>query len=252
MTKFSIEPNRLKSFLSQVFAYKGSAITDQSIIDFTPNGVSVACLLNSTTLVYAKYNKTFFQDYESENKPFMVNETLIKEISYGYSGEKVYITITENEIQIKGDSKDDTVKIKIDAVNDEKRSPNSASTSDIGLLPNKINTDEPFTTICQIKTTVEALTKKISTENLNLTYENEVLKITLSDEIKSRERPLPVLQTTDKKQPFNLKFNTDAFQSLISQFTGEIWISINDLGIVFSQKNNDYSLSYALASIMED
>ena len=138
MVKITIEPTRLKKFLSQVLAYKsGAPIAESSLLVFSPKGVSVQCTLASDIILFAEYSDKFFMKFSCKSEEyFMATIRLIKDrLAYGFNGVKMSFTTDETDIYLVGEDTDDNVKEKLVVVDKNLVSPFSAQPSDLGLLP---------------------------------------------------------------------------------------------------------------------
>jgi len=97
MIEITLEPNRLKSMLSQVLKLKsGSSPVDSVLVNFSPKGAKVNTALTADIMVFAEYNKDFFKSIkvDSEEEQFMVNTELVKKrLAYGFSGETITMKV---------------------------------------------------------------------------------------------------------------------------------------------------------------
>jgi len=254
MFKISIEPNRLKSMLTQALKLKGGASpVDSVLITFSENGAKVRTALTKDTIVFANYYKSFFKTIEVEgDAEFMANTELVKKrLAYGFNGETITMQTDEEKLTITGEATDDKVTQKLDAINHEDKAPFEVEKTDIGLIPVKEGQIMKFA--FSVLVPVEKFTDALPYEQAVLTTnEKGEMFLNFKDELGERSRPIPYKTPNGKVEPTRILFNFKVFQELMSMFTGEVWLSGDKKKIVLSQTNSDYSLTYAFAPQKED
>jgi len=255
MIEITLEPNRLKSMLSQVMKLKsGSSPVDSVLINFTSEGAKVKTALTADVHVFAEYNKDFFKSIkvDSEEEQFMANTGLIKQrLAYGFGGESITMRTDEEKVTITGEKNDDIVTQRLDTINDEGVSNFSVEKTSIGLVPTK----EGKKTKCDftVLVPVEIFKDSLPYEHAILTT-NEAGEMWLSfkDETGSRRRPIIYKNPKANIKPTKIIFNYKTFQELISMFSGEVWISGSGVIILISQTSAEFSLTYAHAPMKEE
>lgn len=254
MFEITLEPNRLKSMLSQVLKLKaGSSPVDAVLINFTPDGAKVRTLLTADIMVFADYNKNFFKSIKVDGEEeFMANTELVKKrLAYGFGGESITMRTDEEKVTITGEQKDDTVTQKLDAINRDNIAPFGVEKQSIGLIPKR--GDKLMSFAFTVLVPVETFKDSLPYEHAILTT-NEDGKMTLSfkDETGSRKRPIIYKNPKADINPTKIIFNYKTFQELISMFSGEVWLSGDEKKIVISQTSEDFSLTYAHAPMKEE
>lgn len=249
MFKISVEPNRLKSMLSQALKLKGGASSvDSVLLTFSQEGAKVRTRLAADVLVFANYNKSFFKTLEvGGNGEFMANTELVKKrLAYGYSGETIHMQTDEEKVTITGEASDDIVTQKLDAINHDNDAPFEVRKTDMGLIPE--NDGKLMTFAFSVLVPVEKFTDALPYEEALLTTDEEgKMSLNFKDELGERSRPILYKTPRGKVEPTRILFNFKTFQDLISMFTGEVWLSGDQKKIVISQTNSDFSLTYTFA-----
>jgi len=268
MVKITVEPVRLQQLLKQSLAYGKSAITEKSIIKFTPDKVLVPCLLASDAIILAEYDKTFFNSIEcTEEELFMTTLTLVKNrLSHGFNGEKVTFTTDKEYVTVTGEGTDDTIKEKLDEIVEEKIAAMNGkllhwAITQVGIIPYTDPEETKFMPFdLQAMVEVARFSDLPEYEYVNFVFDGKTLTMKLSDQLGNRTRPLPIKNHAkenkivegltigeDKGPKFDYRYNMKLVTQLVSQFEGDVWLSFNNGMLIIGQKNKDYSVSYIAA-----
>ena len=254
MFEITLEPNRLKSMLSQVLKLKsGSGPVDSVLIKLTPEGAKVRTALTADIMVFANYNKDFFKSIKVENEEeFMANIGLVKKrLAYGFSGETITMRTDEEKVVITGEKTDDRVTQILDVVSHDRIAPFDVSKTSIGLIPEKDGKQMTFA--FSVLVPVETFKDSLPYEHAILTTnENSEMFLNFKDETGDRERPIIYKNPKAKIKPTKIIFNYKVFQELVSMFSGEVWISGDEKKILISQTSAEFSLTYAHAPMKEE
>ena len=254
MFEITLEPNRLKSMLSQVLKLKsGSSPVDSVLIKFTPEGAKVKTSLAADIMVFASYNKDFFKSIKVDGEEeFMANTELVKKrLAYGFSGETITMRTDEEKVIITGQAMDDRVTQKLDTISHDRDTPFGANETNIGLVPAKDGKQMTFS--FSVLVPVETFKDSLPYEHAILTT-NEVgeMYLNFKDETGDRQRPIIYKNPKAEVKPTKIIFNYKTFQELISMFSGEVWLSGSEKIILISQTSTEFSLSYAHAPMKEE
>lgn len=254
MFEITLEPNRLKSMLSQALKLKsGASPVDAVLIKFSPEGAVVKTALTADLYVFANYHPNFFKSIKVDGDgEFMANTELVKKrLAYGFSGESVTLKTDDEKIIITGQTTDDKVTQKLDAVSHNNDAPYGVKKTDIGLIPMKGEQQMSFA--FSVLVPVEKFADALPYEHaLLIMGEKGDLSLNFEDELGSRSRPIIYKTPQGEVKPTRVKFNFKVFQELMSMFKGEVWLSGDEKKIVISQTNADFSLTYAHAPMKED
>ena len=185
----------------------------------------------------------------------MFTQTLLKNrLAYGFAGEKVTVTIDKEKFTFTGSDLDDKVTETRTAINADKVSPYQYAPLEAGLMPQKVVGQEKkvMKFQYQVLVPVERFTDNLP-EQVIVTYNGKDLNLDFSDVMGTRKRLIPIKAThptslEDSKIESAVTFNFETLQQLITQFNGDIWLSINQSAVCISQVNVDYSLSYMFAA----
>jgi hypothetical protein len=264
MIKIVTEPNKLRSFISQVLGFKKSPLTDTSIVTFGSDKVVVTCAIASDIFVLAEYAKTYFDELIVQPVPeqLMITQTLLKNrLASGFSSDKITVETVNNQFRFTGSKFDDTTTENIESLNQDKIAPYAYIMTEVGLVPYKADDKKTMKFVYQVQVPVDKFMDTLP-EEVKIVFETKLevpegetepqrvstLNLEFKDTTGSRVRPIPILATHGEPKSCTVVFNFDVLQQLISLFTGNVWISVNDDAICISQMNKDYSLSYVFAS----
>lgn len=241
-----ITPLKLKKLCESVFNAKKS---DTSLIVFTPEGVMVNCLLSSDLLVLASFDKSYFATYEVQtNTELMITKTLIDEVNDGIKADKVKLEITPEHF-IMSNPAEGHIRVKIEAIDGEKKAPFSMAKTEVGLVAALDGKLSAFN--AQMLVPVDKFLGFKDVEFIRMIFDGQELRLEADKELSDKLQKVPIKRILPNAKPFNMMFQFDTLKSLISEFKGDVWISLNDTGISISQINEDYMLSYMFARIAE-
>jgi len=247
--KTQITPIRLKNMLVASFGNKKAQVSDAAIIQFTPEGVAVNCQLASDIYVLAKYNKSYFNEYQVPltNEFLMITKALMDEIDTGYTAEKINFETTDEHIVISEPS-EGRVRVQIEAVDKSKITPFELVNTEVGIVPGLDGKKSSF--IAQMLVSTDKF-MKVKAENVTLVFDGTEFTLELTKDLSDRTQKVTIVRLLPDAKPFRLEFILATLQGILSQFTGDVWLGINETGVCVSQKNADYSLTYLLGRLTE-
>jgi len=269
--KVEVEPQRLRNMFSQLLVYKGGGLVKSCPVVFTKNGVQVRAELAPDLMILANYSADYFIHYGvEENEPFTITESLLKErLAYGFKGEKVTLWTDDEYIYIEGEEKDDKVKEKLTETNIPPFPLPVVVDKNTGLTTLRRKRDEngniitkedgspelepmPFAVRVLIPTSLFSDLPSPSTHpNVKIEFKNQEGYLKLEDVLGSRKRPV-VYSKGLEVNDLSVTFDLELMQRIMSQFTGEVWLSLSESFAYISQKNKDYMLTYLMGAKYEE
>ena len=250
MFKITLEPKRLQSLISQVLALEGNASpVDANLITFNKEGAVVSAAFKSDMMVFAQYNKSFFKELEVDGDgEFMLSRDFyINRVSYGYNNSEFVTVRTDKEnIYLSGDANDDKTHNKLDAISHDNNTPGIVGKmTSIGLIP-ELN-EKLMTFDFTLLVPIDKFTSKTSYKDAVLDFNGKELNLRFSDETGGRDRPVPIKDSRGEGKAVTIPFNFEDLKRMMSQFSGEVWLSCDKKKIVMSQVNSDFALTYCLS-----
>lgn len=255
MIKATLEPNRLRAMLAQAMKLKGgSGPVDSVLLNFTKDGVKTQTALQADIMVFAEYNRGFFKELEvtEEVEQFMANTGLVKKrLAFGFKGESITMKTDAEKVTFTGQENDDVVTQRLDTIDETRVAPFGVEKTSIGLVPSQDGKVMPFA--FSILVAVDNFKDSLPYEHAVLTTTNDgKVSLSFKDETGSRERTVVYKNPTARIQETEIIFNYKTFQELIAMFSGEVWLSGDSTKIVISQTSNEFSLTYAHATMKEE
>lgn len=236
--KIVIEPTRLNRLLSTVLIYRGKPLLDSIVGEFKPNGVAFRDMKLEVAAVHAIYSPYYFMEYEAGNEEIPLTASLLNRLGWGFKDEKVTLMTSENHLVLKG-SKETYNEPLLDVEKGEFVL--KLKSSEYGFISVK----EPAV---RVLLTAEALSLP-SAEKYRLDCNGEELRVTIEDV--GRYTKTFKLSKKPILTELAVSFDGAYFQQMVGNLTGEVWLSLTEGGVVFSQKTKDFALSYLLSSLEE-
>jgi hypothetical protein len=253
LIKFVITPVNLTQLLNHALPTKALVSCP---IKFTPLSAKINFLSPSgKLLILADYTESgcYFIDYEANDDYFVFYQKLIKELKNGFrQSEKVTLWTDKQFVRIDGEAKDDKITMPITPFEDEmKVSPFQSIMTDQGLMPTKDGKVLSFNVHCLIS--VYLLFKNLpksrgSSDEFVFSWDGSELTLFVKTESVLRKRPLTPKKYVVQGEPLDAYFSMSLVQDLAKQFGGEVWLGIFEGGMVFSQTNSEYNLTYMLSA----
>jgi len=237
--KILIEPERLKRLLNAVLIYKGKPLLENVMGEFKTGGLQVKDCSLDVVAVEGMFAKKFFLEYEADDENVPLTKTLLEPLNTGFKDEKVEVFTDQNHIIIKGKTEtynEPLIDREVGTI------PFTMVMSELGRVPEKLN--------AKVQVSLKAEDLNLPTaEKLTFTCDGESLKVS----IKNIGEYIKTLKPTRKNVMEELKVSFDGayFGAVVSNLDGEVWLSMNEGAVVFSQKTKDYTLTYMLSSIEE-
>lgn len=242
MVKLVIEHPKLKTLFINALPLKTQIVCP---IKFTPKNAQINFTFPSGKIsVLAKYSPPYFEQFESDDEYFVVNQQLIKCLDYGFRTWETVTFWTESQFaHIEGGKCDDIVKMRVLPVKEDmKKLAFQSIMTDEGLMPT-LN-GKVLSVNVQAKVAVERLKVPKEKGTIILDWDEENLTMLTIDPRGNRQRNLNPKEYSVQGEPITACFEQKTFHTLINQFSGEVWLGIAKNGLVISQVCSDYSLTY--------
>jgi len=239
--KIVIEPNRLNKLLSTVLIYKTKPLLDAIVGEFTPKGVAFRDMRLEVAAVYVVYPSKYFIEYDvKQNEEIPLTNSLRERLGWGFKDEK--ITLMTNEGRLVLQSSKESYSEPLTEV-EKSDFPIEMQNTEFGYVPTK----EPK--IRALLPVDELALPSAEKYKFECTGEPKTLRVTIEDVGKYTKTiqlsKAPIMNEVEAT------FDGTYFQQIISNITGEVWVSMTEGAMVFSQKTNDFTLTYMLSSIEE-
>ena len=234
------EPARLDKLLKTVLIHKQKSLLDTIIGEFTPKGVVFKDMKLEVAAIHAVYSPKYFLEYESvdsENVP--LTASLMDMLGQGFKDEKVTLMTSEGHLVLKG-SKETYNELLTEAEKGEFVI--KLQNTDFGFVPEK----EPTV---RVLLNVEDLNLPTA-EKYRFDCDGKDLSVSIKDIGEYTKTFKPSKAPTLGE--LNVTFDGSFFQQMMSNMTGEVWVSMTEGGVVFSQKTKDFCLTYLLSSLSEE
>jgi hypothetical protein len=218
--------------------YKSKPLLESFMAECTEKGVLIKNVDLDVVGVYAAFPKSYFASYDSsilEDVP--LTSTILDNLSY-FTSQKVTVQTIGREIVVEGERE----TYRETMLEREKRNfPIPMVFSSIGFLPQKMAPK------VQVKILSDELSSVPSSENYKLVSDGSCLKIQSTD-IGMFEKKINVLE---KKvlEPITVAIDAELLQHILANTYGECWLSIEDRGIVLSQKTEDFAKTYLQSTL---
>ncbi len=239
--KMKIEPNRFKRMLENVLLYHGGTELDANVGVFTDKGVSFKDISLEVVTVIAMYGKKYFMEYEIAEDGVAFSKSLLAQMRDSFKTDESITVFTEGEkIHLAGKKERyeesltiiEQVELPWEVVND----------ATLGVVPKKLNPE------IQVLIDPGVLRNLPKTGDYLFRSDGEKLELIIEDEVGKYTKEI-TLSKKEKLEEFEVRFESSYFNKVLSQFTGEVWLSMNEVAAVFSQKTKDFMLTYIVGSI---
>lgn len=237
--KLLIEPERFKRLLNIVLIYKGKPLLENVMGGFKPKGLMVKDCSLDVVAIQALFSEKFFLEYEATDENVPLTKTLLDPLNTGFKDEKIDVFTDEDHIVIKG--KTETYNEPL-IERDVGSIPFKMVIGEIGAVPEKLNPN------VQVSLKAEDLNLPTA-EKLGFSCDGETLKVS----IKNIGEYTKTFKPTRKNvmNALDVAFDGAYFGAVVNNLDGEVWMSMNEGAVVFSQKTKDFVLTYLLSSIEE-
>jgi len=238
--KLRIDPRFFRQMLNNNLIFHGDVELDTAVGTFTPTRAEFKDVSLEVISVVSVYNKEFFIDYYASDEQVPLSKSLLEQMKRGFSAGKVMSVYTEDgKIHLEGETEHyeepftDVVPgdFPIEFLEDGM----------LGLVPKNLNA------VLQLEADVEALAKLPKAEELLFRCDGEKLEVVVEDVGKYTKKFVPIIEKSMGE--LEVKFNAAYYAKVINQFSGEVWLSLNEDAAVFSQKKDSYMLTYMLGAL---
>lgn len=236
--KIVVEPERFRKLLKQCLVHKTKSLLEVCVPEFSEKGVMLKDITLDVLAVNAVYSPKYFIEYKAEKKEDVpLTNTLLDGLGYGFSDDEINVFTEKNDIIIKGS----TDKYK-EALQDITKSDFSIEmvSSDIGILPKKIDTK------VQVQIPVEELNLPSAERYAFLTEGKDLIgRVEDTGEFTKKFK----ISKRKKFEEVSIAVEGEFYEAIISNLSGNVWITIAPDVVVFSQKEKDYFLTYTLSTL---
>jgi len=238
--KFSIDPRFFRQMLDNVLIFHGDVELDTVVGTFTPTHAEFRDVSLEVLSVYAVYNRDFFIDYDASDEQIPLSKSLLDQMKRGFSvGNLMSVYTKDEKIHLDGDIEHyeepftDAVpgEFPIEFIEDGM----------LGLVPKTLNA------IVQIEADVGALANLPKSEEYLFRCDGEKLEVIVEDVGRYTKRFVPIIERA--MDELEVKFNSAYFTKVANQFSGQVWLSLNEGAAVFSQKKDGCMLTYMLGAL---
>ena len=226
--------------LNNTLIFHGDVELDTAVGTFTPTRAEFKDVSLEVISVYAVYNRDFFIDYYASDEQVPLSKSLLDQMKRGFSIGKVMSVYTQDgKIHLDGDTEhyeepfteivpgDFPIEFTEDGM--------------LGLVPKNLNA------IVQLEADVEALANLPKAEEFLFRCDGERLEVVVEDVGRYTKRFIPIIERSMGE--LEVKFNSAYYAKIVNQFSGEVWLSLNEDAAVFSQKKDSYMLTYMLGAL---
>lgn len=248
--EITIEPSKFQGLMGNVLLQHQGIALDANVAQFTSKGVSFKDISLEVLIINAVFAKGFFLNYSADDEEVPFSKSLLEQLKYGFGNdEKVRVFTHEGKIHIEGK----TDRYEEDLIDVEPVPPPTEFITDkiLGIVP----ADFPANTQILIKP--DALSGLPKSEALHFVCDGKKLDVIVEDVGKFTREIVPVkVKTTKTEKGGNKKiigeldmiFDAKLFGDVLSQFSGQVWLTFGKDGIVFSQREKNHMLTYCLTS----
>ena len=238
--KVSIDPNHFRRMLENVLIHRGDVELDTNVGAFTPTQVEFKDVSLEVISIVAVYDRIFFVEYDASDEQVPFSKSLLDQMKRGFGAGKMMTVYTENgEIHLEGETEHyeepftETVPgdFPIEFVEDDM----------LGLVPKSLNA------MVQIEADAETLANLPKAEEYLFRCDGEKFEVIVEDVGKYTKKIVPNIENS--MDEVEVKFNAAYYAKVANQFSGEVWLSLNEDAAVFSQKKDDCMLTYMLGAL---
>jgi len=239
--RVKIEPNRFRGMLENVLLHHGGTELDANVGVFTDKGVSFKDISLEVVSIVAIYDKKYFMECDTEEENVAFSKSLLQQMTNSFKNDEGIAVFTEGE-KIHLEGKKERYEESLTVIEQEELPWDIVNDVKLGAVPKNLN--------AEIQVLIDpGLIKNLPKAGDYLfRSDGDILELIIEDEIGKYTKEI----TPSKKgilEEFEVTFESSYFDKVLSQFTGEVWLSMNEAAAVFSQKTKDFMLTYAIGSI---
>lgn len=246
--KVLIEPTRFKRLLETILIYKQKPLLESAVGEFKEKGLIVKNSSLDVVAVQAMFTKKYFLEYEATEENFPLTKTLLDPLNTGFKDEKINVFTEEGSIVIKG--KTETYKEPL-TEGEVGEIPFKMVNTEMGVIPEKLNPENPQVKgeLIQVLLKGEDLQSIPTAEKFAFSCDGEKLTVTITNVGEYTKTFNPTKKESMGKM--QVSFDGAYFANVVNNLEGDVWMSITEGAVVFSQKTKDLSLTYLLSSLEE-
>ena len=239
--KIALEPQRLRNILSSAMILKADPLIKEPIAEVKENGLVIKDRSLGVMQEYLIFSKNYFMEFDGSGVTnFVLTETMYDKLSWGFKGDKVTVSITEDKSKVvfEGEGENYSEPLVNKEVEEFKI---EMASSDVGLLPKKMSP------VLQVLIPTDSL-RLPETEQYYLKASESDKRIVVSVmDIGKYTRELKFTRANILKD-LDIDIDGDFYQHILNNLTGEIWFSAVPEAVAFTQKTADYSYTYLLSA----
>ena len=248
--EIAIEPSKFQRLMGNVLLQHQGVALDAHVAQFTNKGVSFKDISLEVLIINAVFAKGFFLNYSADDEEVPLSKSLLEQLKYGFGNdEKIRVFTHEGKIHIEGK----TDRYEEDLMDVEAVPPPTEFITDkiLGIIPKK------FPPNTQILIKPDSLSGLPKSEALHFVCDGKKLDVIVEDVGKFTKEIVPVkIRTTKTEKGGNKKiigeldmiFDAKLFGDVLSQFSGQVWLTFGPDGVIFSQREKNHMLTYCLTS----
>jgi len=215
--------------------------------EFKPKGLLVKDNSLDVVALQAMFSSKFFLEYEAPEENVPLTHTLLDPLNKGFKDEKIQVFTDENSIVMKGATEtynEPLVEAEVGSL------PFKLAMTSIGAVPEKLNPENPQIEGEFIQVLMKADDLMLPTaERLDFSCDGEKLTVAIKNVGEYTKTFKPMKK--DSLGKLDVAFDGDYYEAIVGNLSGEVWVSISEGAIVFSQKTKDMTLTYILSSLEE-
>ena len=238
--KLRIDPRFFRQMLNNNLIFHGDVELDTAVGTFTPTRAEFKDVTLEVISVVSVYNKDFFIEYDASDEQVPLSKSLLEQMKRGFGAGKFMTVYTEDgKIHLEGETEHyEETLIDIAPVD----FPIKFIEHDVlGLVPESLNA------IVQLEVDAEALANLPKAEEYLFRCDEETLQTIIRDVGQYTRTFVPNIERSMGE--LDVKFNSTYFSKIANQFSGDVWLSLNEDAAVFSQKKDSYMLTYMLGAL---
>ena len=238
--KVRVDPNHFRRMLENILIHRGDVELDTNVGVFTPTRVEFRDVSLEVMSIAATYDRGFFIEYDASDEQVPFSKSILDQMKRGFGAGKVLTVYTKDDkIHLEGETEHyEESLIEIAPID----FPIQFMEDDIlGLIPERLNA------IVQLSAEAEVLANLPKAEEYLFRCDGERLEVIVEDVGKYTKKIVP--NTEKSMDEVEVKFNAAYYAKVANQFSGEVWLSLNEDAAVFSQKKDDCMLTYMLGAL---
>lgn len=238
--KIKVDPSQFRRMMENILIYHGSVELDSNVGFFAPTQVAFKDVSLEILSVYAVFNREFFLNYYAEEEQIPLSQSLLEQMKRGFGSGKTMTVYTENgKIHLEGETEHYEESL-IDAVPAD--FPIVFVEDDtLGPVPENLKAK------AQLEVKAETLANLPKAEEYVFRCDGKRLEVVVEDIGKYTKMIVPIIERS--MDELEVRLNGTYFEKISNQFTGEVWLSLNENVAVFSQKRDGCLLTYMLGAL---